>query len=112
MLLDCGALSLSKDMGPSYHLYSPSRPFSWGYVKGFPDLLITSITQELAIVKLPPHLSFDDFPIDSRLQIIPNHSCLTAACYPSYHVIDAQNDTPDLSVPVVDNWETCLRVWA
>jgi D-serine deaminase-like pyridoxal phosphate-dependent protein len=84
MLVDAGALALSKDMG-AVHIDPEIR---FGAVVGYPDLRIKSISQELGIITCHNAIRFKNFPIGSRLRIMPNHSCLSAALFPAYHVIE------------------------
>ena len=41
-------------------------------------------------------------PVGARVRIVPNHSCLTAAMYDRYHVIEGD--------AVVDEWRP-VRGW-
>mmetsp|Transcript_8071 Transcript_8071/g.10009 ORF Transcript_8071/g.10009 Transcript_8071/m.10009 type:complete len:121 (+) Transcript_8071:888-1250(+) len=104
-LIDCGALGLSKDSGLGVKLNSvrPDNEFSWGYVREAPELRILSITQELGVVQVPESRELCEFPIGSQITIIPHHSCLTAACFPSYSIM--QDNKP------IDSWLTCPRTW-
>ena len=34
-------------------------------------------------------MMFDALPIGSRVRVLPNHACMTAAAYAEYHVIRA-----------------------
>jgi len=45
-----------------------------------------------------------DYPVDTLVQVVPHHSCLAAACFPEYTVIDEFDR-------VIDTWRTCDRVW-
>jgi D-serine deaminase-like pyridoxal phosphate-dependent protein len=98
MLIDAGALALSKDLGAD-HL---GRDIVFGAVVNQPDLKIFSISQEHGLITANDPIAFEKFPVGSRLQIIPNHSCLTAALFPKYHVVEDGR--------VVDEW-TPMRGW-
>jgi len=83
-IVDAGALALSKDLGPD-HL---DPHFGYGVVC---DLALqpiaarlVAVSQEHGKIETAAHL-----PVGTRLRIVPNHSCLTAAMYDTYHVIDA-----------------------
>eukprot|EP00824_Muranothrix_gubernata_P014214 TRINITY_DN29471_c0_g1_i2.p1 TRINITY_DN29471_c0_g1~~TRINITY_DN29471_c0_g1_i2.p1 ORF type:complete len:381 (+),score=35.69 TRINITY_DN29471_c0_g1_i2:126-1145(+) len=86
LLIDAGALALSKDMGAT-HLHG-SDGFSYGAVLGQATLRITRLTQELGTVEGTEETDWDSFHLGDLLRIIPNHSCLTAALFPCYHVIE------------------------
>ena len=50
-------------------------------------------------------MNFADYPIGKVIFLVPNHSCMAAACFSRYHVID--NDKDDT---IVDVWEPC-KYW-
>jgi len=80
-VVDAGALALSKDTGPA-HL-DPS----FGTVRGHPDLTIASLSQEHGVVRGPADALDGRFPVGKRIEIVPNHSCLTVAHFDHYHVM-------------------------
>jgi len=98
MLIDAGALALSKDPG-AIHL---DEEIIYGAVLGYPFLKIFSISQEHGLITSEAPIVFDNFPVGSLLQIIPNHACLTAALFPKYHVVEKNR--------VVDEWLP-MRGW-
>ena len=96
-IIDAGALALSKDLGPD-HI---DTKFGYGIVcdldlRPLPMRLV-AISQEHGKLEAasPP-------AVGTGLRIIPNHSCLTAAMYDVYHVIENGD--------VVDEWRPC-RGW-
>ena len=98
MLIDAGALALSKDPG-AVHL---DEEIVYGAVPGHPLLKIFSISQEHGLVTSPAPIAFNNFPVGSLLRIIPNHSCLSAALFPTYHVVEGNR--------VIDEWKP-IRGW-
>lgn len=96
-IVDAGALALSKDAGAD-HLDAEA---GFGVVcdlelRPLPLRLVT-LSQEhgkLMGAAVPE--------IGTRLRIVPNHSCLTAAMFDQYHVIDGN--------AVVDRWRP-VRGW-
>lgn len=98
MLIDAGALALSKDLGAN-HL---GNDVVFGAVLNLPHLKLFSISQEHGLITANHPLDFEKYPVGSLLQIIPNHSCLTAALFPKYHVVEEDQ--------VVDEW-TPMRGW-
>lgn len=96
LLVDAGALALSKDLGPN-HI---DAQFGYGMVCDEAlqpaAMKITSISQEHGQIFGEGRIDFNRYPVGSRLRIIPNHSCLTAALYDRYRVVE--NGT------VVDEW--------
>ena len=82
---DAGALALSKDPGPSRD--GDGHPTTWGEIYAdhdagtlHPDLRLASLSQEHGILSAPA-------PVGTRLRILPNHSCLTAACFDRVHAV-------------------------
>jgi len=98
ILIDAGALALSKDPG-AVHL---DEEIVYGAVPGNPLLKIFSISQEHGLITSQAPIAFNKFPVGSLLQIIPNHSCLTAALFDRYHVVDGNR--------VIDEWRP-MRGW-
>ena len=93
-VIDAGALALSKDPGPG-----DAEPASMGeiyddYAAGTlrPDTRVVSLSQEHGKVSRA-------LPVGARVRILPNHSCLTVACFDAYHVVRGER--------VVDHW----KVW-
>jgi D-serine deaminase-like pyridoxal phosphate-dependent protein len=98
MLIDAAALALSKDLGAD-HL---GNEIVFGAVLNQPHLKLFSISQEHGLISCEDPIDFEKFPVGSLLQIIPNHSCLTAALFPKYHVVEENQ--------IVDEW-TPMRGW-
>jgi len=86
-------------MGPIHVGYS-----GWGIIVGHPELTISMITQEVGVVESTKDIDLSQFPLGSQVRIIPNHSCLTAACFPKYYVVNGDDN-------VIDEWTTCERIW-
>ncbi|MCU0291064.1 MAG: alanine racemase [Thermoanaerobaculaceae bacterium] len=89
LVLDAGALALSKDPGPTH--VDPACGF--GRVCGLDGeelegLHLASLSQEHGTVTAATATLAARFPIGTRMRIIPNHSCLAAACFDRYHVAE------------------------
>jgi len=82
-VIDAGALALSKDTGPA-HL---NLPPAFGAVRGHPALTVASLSQEHGVVRGPADALAEQFPVGARIEIVPNHSCLTVAHFDEYHVM-------------------------
>jgi len=67
-----------------------------------PLLKIVNISQEHGLITSDAPITFEKFPVGSFLQVIPNHSCLTAALFAKYHVIETNR--------IVDEWLP-IRGW-
>lgn len=93
LLIDAGALALSKDRSTE----TTPNDFGFGLVvdiRGEPSLgnaVVRRTFQEHGVVELDPAHDVD-IPIGTRLRVLPNHACLTAAAHDRYHVIDPQGD--------------------
>ena len=92
LIVDAGALALSKDTGPEH--IDPN--FGYGIVCDMDlnplPMRIVALSQEHGKV-----LSSTRVPVGTRLRILPNHSCLTAAMYDRYAVVSRGK--------VVDEWK-------
>jgi D-serine deaminase-like pyridoxal phosphate-dependent protein len=91
VLLDAGFLAMSRDCGMT------GGPHDYGYgaicdpVTGAidADVWLSSTNQEHGIITARVgEIDFECFPIGSRVRILPNHACATAAAYDRYHVVD------------------------
>lgn len=89
ILLDAGGLALSKDTGAN--TFRPE--VGYGAVcdldaHPIDGLFVTSVSQEHGHVRLGGGHEFEDFPVGTRLRVMPNHACMTAAAYDRYHVLN------------------------
>ncbi|HVE72270.1 MAG TPA: alpha/beta family hydrolase [Thermoanaerobaculia bacterium] len=87
LILDAGALALSKDLSPEH--VQPG--FGYGVVCDLDlrplPMRIVALSQEHGKVESKVHV-----PVGTRLRVMPNHSCLTAAMYDRYHILDGARD--------------------
>ncbi|WP_204251202.1 alanine racemase [Elioraea rosea] len=94
ILLDAGALALSKDRSTE----AAPKDYGFGLVVGLDgrpslgDAIVRRAYQEHGVVESDRPLPFDALPIGAKLRVLPNHSCLTAAAYPAYHVLDGSDE--------------------
>ena len=92
-VVDAGALALSKDAGAERGTANMGGVFenhAAGTLRA--DAHLRSVSQEHGIVTV-------SLPVGSRVRILPNHSCLTVACFDKYHVVRGHE--------VVDIW----KIW-
>lgn len=94
-VVDAGALAMSLDPGPEH---MGRRSYGEVLDARGPGMLrrnarLTSLSQEHGIVSR----SFD---LGTRLRVLPNHSCLTVACFDAFFVVQGDD--------VLDSW-TILR---
>lgn len=90
IFVDAGWMAMSRDRGTA----SQREDYGYGLVcnmKGQPlgRICISITNQEHGIIALPADssLTTDDFPIGSRLRILPNHACATASMHRCYQVL-------------------------
>jgi D-serine deaminase-like pyridoxal phosphate-dependent protein len=93
LLIDAGALALSKDVSASeFH-----DNVGYGLVcdldgRPLPGMYVADAHQEHGFVKSVGGVpDFERFPVGARLRVLPNHACMTVAPYDAYHVIDGQS---------------------
>lgn len=93
-VVDAGALSLSKDLGPTHLGLEPA----YGDVKGHPELIVASVSQEHGVIRAATPAAIEGkFKVGSHVEIVPNHSCLTEAHFDEYVVVDGDK--------VIDRWK-------
>lgn len=106
IVIDAGGLALSKDRSTA------SGPHDVGYglvrdlatSESLPELQVVRVSQEHGIVAAPGGgLPFDALPPGTRLRVLPNHACMTAAAYTHYNVV-AGDDTVIARWDRVNGW--------
>jgi len=99
IVTDTGALALSKDI---------SANANWpqaGYgevcdvltLEQIDNLYVASVSQEHGVIPVSDPDIYEQLPIGSKVRILPNHACITAAAYTHYEVVEGNQ--------VVDRWE-------
>ncbi|MDP9096547.1 MAG: hypothetical protein M3N26_08365, partial [Pseudomonadota bacterium] len=102
LIIDAGALALSKDRSTA------GMPFDAAFgmvidIAGLPQtpvLRVDRVYQEHGVIDVADPSVLDTFPVGSRLRVLPNHVCLTAAMYDRYLVVDGSDI-------VRDTWYRC-----
>jgi D-serine deaminase-like pyridoxal phosphate-dependent protein len=98
LVLDAGALALSKDI--SANAFLPDARY--GYVcdaltvEHFNGLSVRDVYQEHGMVPVPDESWFTRLPIGSQVRVMPNHTCITCAAYDAYDVVK--------NGEIVDQW--------
>lgn len=99
--VDAGALALSSDPGPVQ--VDPHCGFGLLLATDdqhpLPGLKLTSLSQEHGMLSGP---GVDALRPGTRVRILPNHSCLAAACFDRYHVVRGTE--------IIDEWRP-VRGW-
>jgi threo-3-hydroxy-D-aspartate ammonia-lyase len=92
VLVDAGWMAMSRDRG------MPGQPVDWGYgavcdLQGRPieGLVMDGANQEHGILAWrdgnTPADFVERFPLGSRVRVLPNHACATAAQFPRYALV-------------------------
>lgn len=102
LVIDAGALALSKDLGRGDRGGETSYGIVLDIAMNPLPLRLVTLSQEHGKVISGGAADLERFPIGTVLRIIPNHSCLTAAMFDRYVVIE--NDA------IVDEWRP-VRGW-
>jgi D-serine deaminase-like pyridoxal phosphate-dependent protein len=99
IIVDAGAIALSKDRGP-VNIADINGKTSYGMVldlEGSPlNLYIDGVSQEHGKIFVADDALLRKLPVGTRLRILANHSCLTAAQFEYYNVLE--------NGPMVDRW--------
>jgi D-serine deaminase-like pyridoxal phosphate-dependent protein len=91
VLIDAGFLALSRDRGTA------DLPVDWGYgavcnpLSGevIEGVTVSSTNQEHGIITdQSGEIDLERLPVGSRVKILPNHACATAAAYDRYFVTE------------------------
>ncbi|WP_432046221.1 DSD1 family PLP-dependent enzyme [Streptomyces asiaticus] len=90
IVTDGGWMAMSRDRGTA------AQPQDQGYglvtdLAGcpIPGLVMSAASQEHGTITARDGATLPDLPIGTRLRILPNHACATAAQHRGYHVIDS-----------------------
>ena len=96
VIIDAGAIALSKDRGP----VGLNPDCGYGKVLDLSgkdlNLTVSEMSQEHGIIIAKDENIFDRLRVGSRVRVLANHSCLTAAQHSHYNVLEGEN--------IVDHW--------
>jgi D-serine deaminase-like pyridoxal phosphate-dependent protein len=100
VLIDAGALALSKDI--SAQEFQPK--VGYGTIADPPakDMAVIACSQEHGFVASDDPIPYGNLPIGSRVRVLPNHACITAAAYDRYYVVDSDLDGGKSVVDIYD----------
>jgi len=99
LILDAGALALSKDIGANRLLSDAA----YGYLcdphsmQRLGRLAVNTVHQEHGTVLVEDERWFDRLPVGSVVRVLPNHACITSAGYDAFDVVRGG--------ALVDRWE-------
>ena len=103
LLIDAGALALSKDRGPD-HLggeVTYGKVCSMDY-REIPELSLIGLSQEHGKISATAQFDFAQIEVGTRLRILPNHSCLVTALHEQIYV--------ERGMRLIDKWAP-VRGW-
>ncbi|MER7563970.1 DSD1 family PLP-dependent enzyme [Streptomyces sp. NPDC097941] len=90
ILTDGGWMAMSRDRGTA----AQAQDQGYGLVADLdgnpvPGLVMTTASQEHGTLIARDGAPLPDLPIGTRLRVLPNHACATAAQHHGYHVVDS-----------------------
>jgi D-serine deaminase-like pyridoxal phosphate-dependent protein len=97
VIIDAGAIALSKDRGP----VGLNPDCGYGKVLDLAgkdlNLTVREMSQEHGVMIAKDENTFDRLRVGSRVRVLANHSCLTAAQHSHYNVLEGES--------IVDHWQ-------
>jgi len=99
IILDAGALALSKDIGANKFLPGAGYGFVCDArtLARHGRLAVDVVHQEHGTVAIDDEAWFERLPVGSLVRVLPNHACITCAAHEGYAVM--QGDA------MIDRWE-------
>ena len=94
ILLDAGALALSKDRSTASTNQDAGYGLVWD-IDGKPsygECVIEQAYQEHGVATSSQPLPFDTLRVGTKVRIAPNHSCITAAAHERYYIVDGTRE--------------------
>ncbi len=107
LMIDAGALALSKDRSTA----QTDRDLGYGLAMDEagrilePEMVVSGVHQEHGELTAKGALPFSRFPVGTRLRILPNHACMTAAMFSRYHVTEAGSREVVAVWPRTNGWD-------
>ena len=97
VVIDAGAIALSKDRGA----FELDESCGFGRVLDLEGndlgVRVGSVSQEHGMIEVADDATAERLHVGTRVRVLANHSCLTAAQHPHYNVLEGDR--------VVDRWE-------
>lgn len=93
ILTDGGWMAMSRDRGTA----GQARDQGYGLVtdldgRVIEELVMSAASQEHGTLTARDGLALPNLPVGTRLRILPNHACATAAQHRGYHVVDGDDE--------------------
>ncbi len=105
VVVDAGAIALSKDRSTE----ATTNDQGFGLMvdllghHSYGRAIVARTYQEHGMVDLDPTMPPPDLHVGSKVRLLPNHTCLTAAAHDRYFVVDT-DDTVLAVWPRVNGW--------
>lgn len=91
-LINAGAIALARETGPMPGHGRIVEP------AGYENWIVGRLSQEHGILVAEEDKPTDFIPIGTRVGVVPQHSCITAASHPWFYVVEG-NEVVDVWVP-------------
>ncbi|MFJ9818416.1 DSD1 family PLP-dependent enzyme [Streptomyces sp. NPDC101151] len=110
IITDGGWMAMSRDRGTS----AQAQDQGYGLVTDLtghliPGLVMSAASQEHGTLTPRDGGSLPDLPVGTRLRILPNHACATAAQHHGYHVVDGTQ--PEGPAPAIQGAWNRVSGW-
>ncbi|MQY34500.1 D-threo-3-hydroxyaspartate dehydratase [Streptomyces sp. RB17] len=112
IMTDGGWMAMSRDRGTA----AQAQDQGYGLVTDLagnviPGLVMTAASQEHGTLTARDGADLPDLPVGTRLRILPNHACATAAQHRGYHVIDGTRPTGGGPAPTIETFWPRVTGW-
>ena len=107
-LIDAGGLALSKDRSTGAEGLPEDAGFGlladvFGRAR-IPGLRVGKLYQEHGLLEADGAFPFDLLPVGSRVRVLSNHACMTAAMYDAYRIVNGHTDQVTDLWPRINGW--------
>lgn len=106
ILTDGGWMAMSRDRGTANQAVDQGYGIVADIVGNpIPQLVMSGASQEHGILTSRDGAPLPDLAVGTRLRILPNHACATAAQHSGYRIIDSELDAPGVAPQIRDIWD-------
>lgn len=92
-LINAGVIALAREPGPMKGFGKVISP------ELYQDWIVGRLSQEHGILE-PTREGVNFIPLGTKIEIVPQHSCITAASHTWYFIIDKNNKVKDIWIPL------------
>ena len=106
IIVDAGWMAMSRDRGTQTQAVDQGYGLVCDVEGRVVDLIVAQANQEHGIVTVRPGsaASLPDLPVGTRVRILPNHACSTAAQFDEYAVLPVEPGAPVAHWPRFRGW--------